>query len=790
MKFLKLTSNTTLASKLVLMIVVALASITIVGGIAINSSLNSSANAERTIEDRFQQIVIIGEMRANFVLIDALVKKAPLELDWSVLEKDRAQFRTSAEQLKAELKEFQASAGSIDDANEADDSKSKIIAAMVSGLDQFVDEAEKIYGFSLQFAQRESLEVLNGGAAQARARVDGAIKAFTDEAKKDARLFINQIVDSRDELTWTTIAIAAVLFSVVLFMSYFVVRAASRALRDVRAMTGVTGSLAGGDMDVQIPGRDRGDEIGEMARSLEQIRAVGLKAARAQSSLDDASSPMMIVDMDGTVIFPNKAMIRFEEAFGASLRSDLKGFGAGSLTGVHFDQLHNVDTMISTRLMENEKYVSARMSAGGRTIDLTASPVFNDRGNRLGSVVEWKDMTDQVAVETEIAGIVHSATEGDFSQRLTEADKDGFMADLAIGMNELLDVVDNGLNEVVKVVGALAEGDMNRRMRGKHKGAFGKLKTDVDRMSDQMGEIVGRIAEVTGAVQSATNEISTGMNDLSTRTEHQASSLEETTASMEELSATVRQNADNAKEANEVATAARDVAMTGGHIVERTVTAMSGIEASSRKITDILGLIQEIAFQTNLLALNASVEAARAGEAGRGFAVVANEVRALAQRAASASKDIKELILNSDGQVQEGVKLVGEAGSALDEIVTSVKKVADFVSEIASASNEQTSGIEQVSNAIIGMDEMTQQNASLVEETTGAIGSAQSQMEELQKAVGFFKTARQKSALPNETEASNETAVNPVLQQQRSLARNVAGRSTAAALAEPGWEEF
>jgi methyl-accepting chemotaxis protein len=779
-----------LASRLVVIIIIALVSMTIIGGFAIRSSLNSSANAERTIEDRFQEIVIVGELRSRFVLVDALVKKAPLELDLSVLENDRAEFRTAAGELKARLREFQANSGKTENALQVSEEKTRFLAEMVAGLDQFVAEAEKMYGFSLQFAQREALEVLNGGAAQARSRVENAIRGFTEEAKNDGRHVINEIVESRNELTWTTIAIAAVLFSVVLFMSFIVVRAASRALRDVRAMTGVTGSLAGGDMDVQIPGGDRRDEIGEMARSLEQIRAVGLKAARAQSSLDDASSPMMIVDVTGTVIFPNKAMTAFAAEFGNDLAAQLKGFAETSLVGVPFDELHNLEAFANDRLMEIGDSTTSRMRAGGRTIDLTASPVYNGNGDRIGSVVEWIDKTDQVAVEKEIADIVHLATEGDFSQRLTEADKDGFMADLASGMNELLNVIDNGLSQVVKVVGSLAEGDLSRRMQGEHRGAFGTLKADVDRMSDRIEEIVGRIAKVSGAVQIATNEISSGITDLSGRTEHQASSLEETTASMQELSATVRQNADNAQEANQVAGTAREVAVRGGGIVEETVRAMSGIEASSRKITEIVGLIQEIAFQTNLLALNASVEAARAGESGRGFSVVANEVRALAQRAASASKDIKELIVNSDEQVQEGVRLVGEAGLALDEIVTSVKKVADYVSDIAAASREQTSGIDQVSNAISAMDEMTQQNASLVEETTGTISSAQGQMQELQEAVGFFNTAE--LLVASSEDMQTRTAPEPGLRKTRQagVIQRVAGGSASAVAVEPEWQEF
>jgi methyl-accepting chemotaxis protein len=581
------------------------------------------------------------------------------------------------------------------------------------------------------------------------------------------------------------------LFTVVIVIALSLNIYLRRAFAPLTKMTNVTGQLAGGDMEIEIPGGERADEIGEMARSLEQIRSVGIRAAQAQSSLDDASSPMMIVDTDGRVIFPNKAMIRLFETLTADLAGELDGFSNNMLTGTVFDSLHNVDAMGLNHLITLDEPAAARMVSGGHTIDLTASPVFNDIGGRLGTVVEWQDMTGQVAVEQEIAGIVHAAGEGDFTRRLREADKDGFMADLARGMNELLDVVDSGLDQVVKVVSALAEGDLTKRMQGNHKGAFLQLSDDVDRMGEQMVEIVGRIANVSGAVQTATDEISTGFTDLSARTEHQASSLEETTASMEELSATVRQNADNAQEANQVATAAREVATSGGAIVERTVAAMGSIEASSKQITDIVGLIQEIAFQTNLLALNASVEAARAGEAGRGFAVVANEVRALAQRAAAASKDIKELIVNSDNEVQEGVKLVGEAGGALEEIVNSVKKVADFVSEIAAASREQTSGIEQVSNAITSMDEMTQQNAALVQETTTTIQSTVDQVNELQQAVGFFRTAQHMSAEPREANVNDRPTTNPVYEQQKVLARKMAlGGATAIHPEDDDWKEF
>jgi methyl-accepting chemotaxis protein len=240
-------------------------------------------------------------------------------------------------------------------------------------------------------------------------------------------------------------------------------------------------------------------------------------------------------------------------------------------------------------------------------------------------------------------------------------------------------------------------------------------------------------------VRSASDEFSTGSHDLASRTESQAASIEQTAASMHEVTATVKQNADNAQAANQLATVARDTADRGGSVVQEAVNAVTQIEQSAQKISDIVGLIDEIAFQTNLLALNASVEAARAGEAGKGFAVVAQEVRALAQRSANASKDIKALIADSNAQVKTGAALVNRTGQSLTEIVTAIKKVSDIVAEIAAASREQATGLEQINTAVAGMDEMTQRNAALVEQTTAAAQALNGQAGELADAVGFFR---------------------------------------------------
>ncbi len=388
-------------------------------------------------------------------------------------------------------------------------------------------------------------------------------------------------------------------------------------------------------------------------------------------------------------------------------------------------------------------------------------------------------------IETSIGEVVSAAIAGDFSTRIDTTALSGVLERVSIEVNTLLENLDRGLQETVKVMAALADGDLTRRMEGDYQGSFLKLKEDANRMADQIAAIAGQIVGGSAAVQGAIQEISAGVSDLSSRTEDQASSIQETSASMEGLSTTVRLNAGNAQEANQLAAAARDTAVGGGEIAGQAIAAMGKIEESSLEITEFVGLIQEIAFQTNLLALNAAVEAARAGEAGKGFAVVASEVRGLAQRSGQASKNIKELIASSDSQVRDGVDLVKQAGASLEEIVTSVKKVADFVSEIAAASQEQSSGIEGVSSSITTMDEMTQQNAALAEEATAALHSSQSQIRGLREAVAFFKTGE---------ELNVPSAVgNPVHRQQKTRVRKAGTGGGAAAFAPAGdsdWQNF
>jgi methyl-accepting chemotaxis protein len=409
----------------------------------------------------------------------------------------------------------------------------------------------------------------------------------------------------------------------------------------------------------------------------------------------------------------------------------------------------------------------------------------------------------EAAISQEIAQFCMAVGGGDFSRRIDLAGKDGVFRDLSQQMNGLADTLQNVLDDLGRVLRGLSHGDLTATASGQYQGAFGDLAEAARETVSRLRDFAGRLAESADTVRVASAEISTGSQDLAQRTESQAASIEETAASMHEITATVKQNADNAQAASQLAVAARDTAEKGGSVVADAVTAVTQIEGSAQKISDIVGLIDEIAFQTNLLALNASVEAARAGEAGKGFAVVAQEVRALAQRSANASKDIKALITDSNAQVKTGASLVNQTGQSLTEIVTAIKKVSDIVAEIAAASREQATGLEQINTAVGSMDEMTQRNGALVEETSASAQSLADQGRQLSELVGFFKidsSSRLKTAAtprpaaqpapvaPRSTPATTKpTASKPTSQKPAAVAAPTAKPATSG---DDDWQEF
>jgi len=554
----------------------------------------------------------------------------------------------------------------------------------------------------------------------------------------------------------------------------------------------------------------RGKRAGTVVewQNVTEIRLVEEVAFRIRSALDGCATNVMVADENYNIIYMNQTMMEMMRSNETNLRKELPALDAKKLIGSCIDVFHKNPAHQRGILDKLSNTLQTDLQLAGLNFHLVVSPIVDKDGKRLGTTVEWKDETAEKAVERQIDGVVQAAVAGDFSQRVPTEGKKGFMLNLANAINGLGENTGRALDDLAEMMGSLSEGDLTPRINAEYQGMFGKLKTDANAMADKLTEIVSQIKAGAGEVANAAAEISTGTTDLSQRTEEQAASLEETSASMEEISATVKKNAENAQQANQSATSTREVASRGGEVVGQAVDAMSRIEESSRKISDIISVIDEIARQTNLLALNAAVEAARAGDAGRGFAVVASEVRSLAQRSSQAAKDIKDLINNSTTQVKDGVDLVNRAGEQLKEIVESIKGVANIVSEIASASVEQASGIEQVNKALAQMDEVTQQNSALVEENAASAKTLEQQSAAMNERVAFFRLDDSASSVTHRpaTAAQRQPAAVPKPQVARrhsgaaaSKANGAAARSparrmqTALATAikdDPDWKEF
>jgi len=594
------------------------------------------------------------------------------------------------------------------------------------------------------------------------------------------------------------------IFLLFLVAGIFAVVGIVLAVLVARRISGPLGQLAETLVQVargeaaDIPALDHQDEVGAIARAITQITEAGKEAIRIKVALDNVTTNVMVSDNDNKIIYVNKAVLSMMRRAESDIRNQISGFSADNILGSTFDIFHKNPAHQRSMVAAMQDTYRTKIEIGGRSFTLIANPVKDNQGERLGTVVEWGDITQELAVEKEVQLIVDSAMAGDLSNRVRLDGKEGFMLQLGTGINSLLDTTESALQDIGDMTAALAAGDLTKRITSDYQGLFETLKNNSNEMAERLSDTVGRILAANDQINTASGEVAAGSADLSERTEQQAANLEETAASMEQLSATVRQNAGNASQANTLAAGARDTAEKSGAVVTDAVTAMTGIEQSSRKISDIIGVIDEIAFQTNLLALNAAVEAARAGEAGKGFAVVAQEVRTLAQRSATASKEIKGLILDSNEQVESGVDLVNKAGESLQEIVTAIKRVADIVSEIAAASDEQASGLEQVNMAVSQMDEMTQKNAALVEESAAAARSMEEQAGELTDLMAFFNLdgmghapapRRHSNGAGSRPDAARSSAKAPARAPARTLPKPAAEKMPAPAL-DDDWKEF
>jgi methyl-accepting chemotaxis protein len=480
------------------------------------------------------------------------------------------------------------------------------------------------------------------------------------------------------------------------------------------------GNLAKGDTQVKIIRQHQKDDIGAMARSLETIRHKGIESVRLTSGLDTTASGMIIANSDDTIVYANKAADAIYQRYQST------------------DHGHAQDTYHT--LVGQATSVLSFVHIDHPTFKATAneSDIVNTYGESLGRAIELHDQTDESAVQNELNTIVTHVIHGKLDMRIDEVGKKDFFLTLSQGINGLMNTLGATINDFAQVMNKIAQGDLTVRVHTPYTGIFDTLKQDVNQMVEKLNDVFSSVKDITHAIDDVSHSLAQEGEHLSSRTEEQASNLQETAASMEQLASAVETNATNAEKVRRLTEASKEMATHGHAIVLKNREAVRSIEGFATKITDIISIMNEIAFQTNLLALNASVEAARAGEAGKGFSVVAEEVRSLAQRSAGASKDIAHLIQQSVDSINTGVHLSEQAGHSLKDIVTAIHEVADAVVEIAHSTQEQSSGIKQINTAISVMDTVTQKNAIMAQQSLSNTHTLQEKVIHLSQIVDEF----------------------------------------------------
>lgn len=496
----------------------------------------------------------------------------------------------------------------------------------------------------------------------------------------------------------------------------------------------VATAYANGDFSQQmerLPGQELQISLAldRLQQLLEEAARAAVVNARVKQALDVCSTNVLIADQQGVINYGNPALTHMFELAQADMRSQIPGFDARQVIGSRLDSLLSVGGQEDI-LHQSDTGRAAQLQIGKRIFAIRLTPIDTAQG-RIGHVMEWQDRSAEIAVEQEVAKVVQAAAHGDFGQRLELAGKHGFFALLARNINQLVETADVGLNDVVRVLAALAKGDLSQRIEREYEGTFGKVKQDANLTSLHLQDIIEKVRSAATSLNSAAEQVSATAQSLSLSAGQQADEVSRTSTSVEQMTATVAQNTENARITDNMATQSSQQAQQGGAAVKQTVEAMQKIAAK-------IGIVDDIAYQTNLLALNAAIEAARAGQHGKGFAVVAAEVRKLAERSQVAAHEIDDLAQNSVG-------ISAEAGRHLAEMIPSIGKTSALVQEITQASEEQSAGLQQISDAMGGLSQSTQQNAAAAEELAATAAQMSGQAAQLQELMGFFNTGQRVS---------------------------------------------